>query len=135
MIGIILVSHGKLAEGILDSGKMIYDNIDNVKTVILSNMDGINNFSIDLKETIRNFDGCNEILIMCDLQGGSPFNLSLQYAIENNLGKNIKVVSGLNLPMFLEVLALRDTSNINELIDIAYESGRNGIMIPNLTID
>nr|WP_083820909.1 hypothetical protein [Thermoanaerobacter wiegelii] len=52
MVGIILISHGKLAEGLLDAGKMIYPNIENVETVMLSNMEGIEKFTFELKKQL-----------------------------------------------------------------------------------
>lgn len=132
MIGIILISHGKLAEGILDAGKMIYPDIENVETVMLSNVEGIEKFTFELKKAIDDLKTCKDVLLMCDLQGGSPYNVGLELAIKRYSNKNMRVISGLNLPMFLEIIAMRDTANLEELVNIAIQTGKESIFAPEI---
>nr|WP_279625642.1 hypothetical protein [Thermoanaerobacter wiegelii] len=75
---------------------------------------------------------CEEVLLMCDLQGGSPYNVSLELAIKKYSNKNIRVISGLNLPMFLEIIAMRDTANLEELVNIAIQTGKESIFAPEI---
>lgn len=67
---------------------------------------------------------------MCDLQGGTPFNSSLKYSLDKHYESKIKVVSGVNLPMFLETIALRQTADLDELAEVAKKSGKSGIVVP-----
>ncbi len=132
MIGMILASHGNLSEGIRDAGQTIYGKVKAVKCVSLTNENGIDQFDKDLLKAIENLmESCSGILIMCDLQGGTPFNCSLKYSLDEHYQSKIRVVSGANLPMFLETIALRQTSELEDLAEIAKKSGKNGIVVPD----
>jgi len=131
MVDLILVSHGMMANGIVNAGKMIIGDINNVYTVSLSNTNGIDSFNKDLEKVISNIRNPDGILIMCDLKGGSPFNVSLKIAAESK--KKIRIISGLNLSMFLETVLSRQTNNdVDSLLEVANKSALNGISIPDL---
>ncbi len=105
MVGIILASHGQFAEGILQSGSMIFGEQENVKAVILKPSEGPDDLRAKLEEAVASFDNQDEVLFLVDLWGGTPFNQS------NTLFEEHKdkwaIVSGLNLPMLIEAYASR----------------------------
>lgn len=128
MIGLILATHGKLAEGILDAGSMIVGETNGVEVVSLIQEVGIEEFSRLLEVKVqRMVQECTGVLILCDLQGGTPFNCSLRLAMKKEYQAKLKVVAGLNLPMYIETLLARNKKKLDELADVARESGKNGV--------
>ena len=61
---------------------------------------------------------------MVDLFAGSPFNAASMLAIKNS---NMEIVTGVNLPMILEVFSNRESSTLSELVNIAEKSGKESI--------
>jgi len=109
MVGIIIASHGDFANGILQSGEMIFGKQDNVKAVTLMPSEGPDDVKAKMKEAIASFDNQDEILFLVDLWGGTPFNQA------NSLFEEHKdkwaIVAGMNLPMLIEVFASRLSMN------------------------
>ena len=76
-------------------------------------------------DQIEKFSNTKETLFLVDLFGGSPYNAAARLAFGNS---NIEVVTGVNVPMLLELLDARESvENIKELVRIAIESGTSGI--------
>lgn len=105
MVGIILASHGEFAEGILQSGAMIFGEQENVKAVILKPSEGPDDLKAKLEEAIASFDNQDEVLFLVDLWGGTPFNQA-NSLLEAHKDK-WAIVSGLNLPMLIEAYSSR----------------------------
>lgn len=126
MIGILLMSHGKMAEGMLDSCKLFFgDDVEKVKALCLNPEDDPEQFDTRIKEAINELDDGSGIIAMCDLLGGTPSNRSI-YCITDRF----QVITGMNFTMLLELLGRRlnvdDVSEIDlaELMDV----GKNGIV-------
>lgn len=105
MVNIILASHGKFAEGILQSAEMIFGEQEELETVIFMPNEGPEDLKSKLDDAAESFGPNAEILIMVDLWGGSPFNQASIIHEENP--ERTAIVSGLNLPMLLEALGGR----------------------------
>ncbi|MEC2304077.1 MULTISPECIES: mannose/fructose/sorbose PTS transporter subunit IIA [Heyndrickxia] len=109
MVGIIIASHGDFANGVLQSGEMIFGKQENVKAVTLMPSEGPDNVKAKMKEAVASFDNQDEVLFLVDLWGGTPFNQA------NSLFEEHKdkwaIVSGMNLPMLIEAFAARATMN------------------------
>ncbi|MCL1949565.1 MAG: mannose/fructose/sorbose PTS transporter subunit IIA [Turicibacter sp.] len=105
MVGILIASHGEFAEGILQSGAMIFGEQQNVKAVTLMPSEGPSDLRAKMEAAILSFEDQEQVLILVDLWGGTPFNQA------NGLleGREDKwaIVSGLNLPMLIEAYAGR----------------------------
>ncbi|MHC5372598.1 mannose/fructose/sorbose PTS transporter subunit IIA [Enterococcus sp. LJL120] len=105
MVGIILASHGEFANGILQSGSMIFGEQEKVQAVTLQPSEGPDDLKAKLKAAIATFDEEDEVLFLVDLWGGTPFNQA------NTLFEEHKdkwaIVAGLNLPMLIEAYASR----------------------------
>lgn len=119
MIPIILVSHGRLSYELLNSANMIIRNqIEDIYPVSLDEDTGIDTLKEKLLNISKKIKG-NEVLILCDIKGGSPFNTSL--IVFKNY--NYKILTGMNLPMLLEVLMNRNHTTLDSLADIAVKAG------------
>ena len=114
MVGIILASHGEFANGILQSGSMIFGEQPDVKAVTLQPSEGPDDLKAKIQEAIATFENPDEVLFMVDLWGGTPFNQS--NGLLDGHEDKWAIVTGLNLPMLIETYASRQcvTASIPE---------------------
>lgn len=128
MVGIILASHGQFAEGILQSGSMIFGEQADVKAITLQPSEGPDDLRKKLEEAIKTFENPNEVLFLVDLWGGTPFNQA--NGLLNGHEDNWAIVTGLNLPMLIEAYASRLSMNTaHEIATHITEVAREGIKI------
>ena len=99
MVGIILASHGQFAEGIFQSGSMIFGDQANVKACTLMPSEGPDDIRRKMEEAIAGFENQDEVLFLVDLWGGTPFNQAS--ALLNGHEDKWAIVTGLNLPMLI----------------------------------
>ena len=130
MIGILLLSHGGMAEGMLDSCKLFFgDDIPGVRALCLEAGCNIDDFDAQIGQAIAELDDGAGVVGLVDLMGGTPFN---RCAL-NFRSDRFQVITGMNFTMLLELLGTRDGyEDVSELdIDNLMEVGRNGIMNMN----
>ncbi|MBS5065437.1 MAG: hypothetical protein KHZ58_16865 [Hungatella hathewayi] len=121
---IVLVSHGRVAEALVQTAKLIAgENISNVIALCLEEGDNPSEYRKELISILE--EGKEAKFVMADLYGGTPCNSTLLAA--GTVKKNFEIVSGFNLPMFLEVLSGRESHDIGELLEIAEMAGKEGI--------
>lgn len=127
MVGIILASHGGLAEGVLNSGEMIFGQQENIKAVSLEPSEGPENIKEKMKAAIKTFENQDEVLFLVDLWGGTPFNQA------NGLIKghdNWVIVTGLNLPMLIETFSARmSMEKAKEIATHILSVARDGVKV------
>lgn len=105
MVGIIIASHGSLAEGILQAGEMIFGKQDNVAACTLLPSEGPEDIKRKIKKAISSFDSQDEILILADLWGGTPFNQASQVIASHE--DKWAIIAGVNLPMAIAAFGER----------------------------
>ena len=129
MVGIILASHGGFAEGIYQSGEMIFGKQENVKACILKPSEGPDDIRKKMEDAIASFDDPEQVLFLIDLWGGTPFNQA------NNLFDKHKdtwaIVTGLNLPMLIEAYGarLQDGITAQQIAKQIMEPAKNGVKV------
>ena len=106
MVSILLATHGKFAEGIFMSGNMIFGEQENVSAVILLPSEGPDDLCAKMEKAISEFDDQEQVLILVDLWGGTPFNQANRLIAGHE--DNWAIVAGLNLPMLVAAYAARD---------------------------
>ncbi|MGT2933887.1 PTS sugar transporter subunit IIB [Streptococcus catagoni] len=105
-IGIIIASHGKFAEGIHQSGSMIFGEQEKVQVVTFMPNEGPDDLYGHFNNAIAQFDADDEILVLADLWSGSPFNQASRVMGENPERK-MAIITGLNLPMLIQAYTER----------------------------
>ena len=129
MVGIILASHGGFAEGIYQSGEMIFGKQENVKACILKPSEGPDDIRKKMEDAIASFDDPEQVLFLIDLWGGTPFNQA------NNLFDKHQdtwaIVTGLNLPMLIEAYGarLQDGITAQQIAKQIMEPAKNGVKV------
>lgn len=111
---IVLVTHGKFASGILDTIDMLYGEVKDLYKVEFCVGESTEILAEKIREYMNDIDDNNQLLLICDIVGGTPFNVCSVLARGN---KNIRVIYGLNVPLLLEFCISKDTKKIDELID------------------
>ncbi len=123
MFTIILCGHGEFSTGVLSASNMIFGEQENLSAITFNQSEGLE----DLKEKYESLiDLDEETLIMVDLFGGSPYNAAAQVAYGKD---NIDIVTGLNLPMLLEVLSNRPNSSLMEIKGIIKDKYSEGLKL------
>lgn len=124
MIGIIVGTHGEFSREIVNSSEMIFGKQDNIGYVTFNTGESADNLVDKYESMIKELDCTDGVIIMVDLFGGSPYNAASRVVINC---ENMDIVTGVNLPMLLEVFASRTYANLGELVEIAQTSGNAGI--------
>ena len=124
MVGIIVVTHGTLSEGIVDAAELITGPVTQVETLSLRREDNVNDLNAAFLAALDRVDTGDGVLVLADLLGGSPCNV----ASMNLRERSYRVLSGVNLPMFIEALSSRDSaSSAEELQAACQEAGAQGV--------
>lgn len=123
MIGIVLISHGPLASGLLQAAEMIAGEQSQVAVLELQPAQEMDQFREAMEQAVARVDSGDGVLIVADLFGGSPANTSAYL-----LRPGVEVVCGASLPMLLEVLTMRDSQTLSELAQTAVQAGAAGAL-------
>lgn len=113
--GIILLSHGPLASGLLGTMEMVLGTVDNVTALELEEGDHPEKYRMRIAEIAEAMP--EKSVFLMDIFGGSPFNQVIQYFLEN--GKEIRAVSGMNLGMLIAAVNARQNDDSDMIEEIA----------------
>jgi mannose/fructose-specific phosphotransferase system component IIA len=122
MKGIVLISHGDMAKGMAQAATLFFgENIPQLTYCGLQPEDSPEEFAESLHKAIENVNSGDGVILLADLFGGTPCNQAVQ-----QLGDRVDLISGMNFPLFLELLGER----MGEEPDIAalIEKGQAGVM-------
>ncbi len=125
MKGIVITSHGPMAQGILDSSKLFFGDQPQMKACCLSAEDNPDDFVDVLKNAIAEVDTGEGVYVFCDILFGSPCNCLARIVGTDLDDDKVQVITGVNLPMILQILAVREGGDTSpeEMIN----SGKDGI--------
>src|SRR5476649_734893 len=119
MIGVVVATHGKLAEELIRTAEAVVGKIELIAPVSI--VDSSPDVRGDLKAAIQRVDRGDGVLLLTDILGGSPTNLCLSFLTE----RQVEVVTGVNLPMLLKLPELRTgTRGIVEAAQKLAEAGQ-----------
>jgi PTS system mannose-specific IIA component len=125
MIGVLLLSHGEMAEGMLDACKLFFgDDIPNIKALCLKSEDDPVEFDERIKEAVEQIDDGSGVVALVDLLGGTPSNRSMFV-----LNERMQVITGMNLTILLELMGKRFSAEDVSEIDVEelVKTGQKGI--------
>ena len=126
MINLIVTTHGKMSEETVNLTKMVLGESEQLDFVTFLPGEGPEDLIEKYKNIISKYKS-EGTLFLVDLFGGSPYNAACRIVAET---ENTDVITGVNVPMLLEVLDAREETNkVSELVETAKNSGINGIKI------
>lgn len=127
MVNLILAAHGDYAAAIFNSAEMIIGEQDHVQTLGLHLGEDVNEFREKVGRAITSALKDGEVIALTDLKCGSPFN-----ATASQMGKfNFYHITGMNLPLLLEVLDRRGYESAEEICASIVENGKSTIINVN----
>ncbi|MGX8126237.1 PTS sugar transporter subunit IIA [Clostridioides difficile] len=126
MAGIVIAAHGNMAKAMLESAELIVGKQEKVETLGLNHGDSIEDFSKRLENGIEKYKD-EGVLLLLDFYGGTPFNTSA--IVINKFAKvcELECLTGVNLPMLLELFLNRENMKLKELKNLCEEVGISGI--------
>ncbi len=125
MIGLILVTHGKLAEEFVHAMQHVVGRQDAVATVCIGPNDDMEARRREIADAVKVVDAGSGVIILTDLFGGTPSNLAISLM---EAGK-IEVIAGINLPMLIRLAKARTCMTLAKATEAARDAGRNYITI------
>jgi len=125
MIGIVVTTHGPLAEGLVESLRFFSGDMGYISSVVLNDEDNPESFKKRLEEAVQSVDQDLGIVILADILGGTPFNQSMMLALNRS---DVKVITGVNLMMLIEAVLSRDiVSNLDEFASRIIRTAKESI--------
>ena len=125
MIGMILVTHGRLAEEFVHAMEHVVGKQNDIATVCIGPHDDMEARRKEIAKAIKKVDTGSGAVILTDLFGGTPSNLAISLLKK---GKT-EVIAGINLPMLIRLAGARKTMDLMAAVTAARDAGRNYITI------
>src|SRR6266478_10228532 len=125
MIGLVLVTHGRLAAEFRSALEHVVGPQKQIEAVTIGPDDDVEQRRKDIIEAVKRVDSGEGVVILTDMFGGTPSNL----AISCMNRPNVDVLAGMNLPMLVKLAKVRQDRPLREAIDLAQEAGRKYVTI------
>lgn len=125
MIGLVLVTHGKLAEEFRHALEHVVGPQKLLETVCIGPEDDMDQRRQDILDAVMRADEGHGVIILTDMFGGTPSNL----AISVMSAGRIEVIAGVNLPMLIKLAGIRGENNMQKALTDSSEAGRKYINV------
>lgn len=123
-IGLMIMSHGDFGKAAIESAQLIVGSQTNYDTLSVFVVDQVDDLKQEMLEKVADLDTSNGLVVLTDIIGGTPANLAGHLLVE----ENTMLVTGVNLPMLLEVLMNR-TKSLEELRSVITDAYAQGVTI------
>jgi PTS system mannose-specific IIA component len=124
-VGVVIVTHYGLGEEFLRALRLIVPDSPPFHAVSLEPTQGVEEMRETIGSAMRAADSGQGVLVLTDMFGGTPSNVSLSFLEEHH----VEVVTGLNLPMLIKLATLRDEKSLEELARFIKEYGQRNISV------
>ena len=125
MIGLVLVTHGRLAAEFIVAMEHVVGPQERIEPICIGPDDDMEARRDDIAKAIAKVDDGGGVIVLTDLFGGTPSNL----AISLMKTESIEVIAGVNLPMLIRLEGARKSMDVRAAVDAAREAGRKYISV------
>ena len=125
MIGLVLVTHGRLASEFRAALEHVVGPQNQIEPVTIGPDDNVEQRRRDIIEAVKKVDTGDGVVILTDMFGGTPSNLAISVMSR----PKVEVLAGINLPMLVKLAKVRDESPLAEAVAQAQEAGRKYITV------
>lgn len=125
MIGLVVVTHGRLAEEFLSAAEHVVGPQENVKAVSIGPDDDMDKRRQDILNAAQSVENGAGVIILTDMFGGTPSNLAISVMEK----AKAEVVAGVNLPMLIKLASVRADDDLEEAVKAAHDAGRKYINV------
>ena len=123
MIGLVIVTHGQLAESFVEALEHVVGPRENIRAICIYPQDNMDQQRENILKMVEEVDSGEGVILLTDLFGGTPSNLAI-----SALGvKSIEVIAGINLPMLVRLARLKEGTPLKEAVAQGQEAGRKYI--------
>ena len=130
MIGGVIVSHGKLAEEILNALTIIIGETVNIEAISIGWYDDVEESKKKINKSLKSVNQKNGVVIFTDMFGGTASNLSFSF-LKND---QVEIITGVNLPMLIKFVSLQRSNNLKEVVKKVVEQGKKNIHIASVLL-
>lgn len=123
MIGLVLVTHGPLAEALRAAMEHVVGAQKYVETICIGADDNMDARRVDIRRSIDRVDTGDGVVLLTDMFGGTPSNLAISMMDR----PGIEVIAGVNLPMLVKLAKIRGEQSLAEAVSSAEQAGRKYI--------
>lgn len=125
MVGIVIVTHGRLAHELVETTKIIVGkNVDHIVPISVGWNDDMADVQKIIASAISKVDRGEGVLILTDMFGGTPSNISLSF-----MSEKVEIITGVNLPMLIKIVNVSDRYSLKELSQLITEQGKKSIYL------
>ena len=125
MIGMVLVTHGNLADEFVAACVHVVGPQENIETVCIGPDDDMDRRRQDILNAVTAVDSGAGVVVLTDLFGGTPSNLAISIMDQ----APVEVIAGINLPMLIKLASVRDKCDLLAAVNAAQEAGRKYINV------
>lgn len=125
MIGLVLVTHGRLATEFVTAMEHVVGPQRAIAPICIGPDDDMESRRADIAKAIADVDGGRGVIVLTDLFGGTPSNLAISLMQPGQ----VEVIAGINLPMLIRLEGARRTMNVSDAVAAAREAGRKYISV------
>jgi PTS system mannose-specific IIA component len=125
MIGMVLVTHGRLAEELVAALEHVVGSQPNIVSICIGPDDNMEERRSEIMESSIKADEGDGVVLLTDMFGGTPSNLAISIMEK----ANVEIIAGVNLPMLIKLASVRKTEPLKKAIESAQDSGRKYINI------
>ena len=125
MIGLVIVTHGRLAEELISALEHVVGPQVNITAVCIGPEDDMEQRRAAILDSVARAEEGNGVVLLTDMFGGTPSNLAISIMDKSN----VEVIAGVNLPMLIKLASVRQTESLEEAAQSAQEAGRKYINI------
>jgi PTS system mannose-specific IIA component len=123
--GVVIVTHYRLGDEFLQALRLIVPDAPEFRAVSIEPTQSVDEMRSQISEALDAADRGDGVLVLTDMFGGTPSNISLSFLDEHQ----VEVVTGLNLPMLIKLATLRETKSLEELATFIKQYGQRNISV------
>jgi PTS system mannose-specific IIA component len=131
MIGMVLVTHGRLAVEMIAALEHVVGPQTQIAPVCIGPEDDVEARRAEIVQRIEEVDDGSGVVLLTDMFGGTPSNL----AISVTEGRAVEVIAGVNLPMLIKLASVRGEQKLGPAVQAAQDAGRKYINVASLLLD
>lgn len=124
MIGLVLVTHGRLAAEFIAATEHVVGKQVRMEAICIEADDDMEVRRADIAAAVHRCDAGQGVIMLTDMFGGTPSNLAISL-----MGPAIEVIAGVNLPMLIKLASVRKTLTVAAAVEAAQEAGRKYIAV------
>lgn len=125
IIGLVLVTHGNLAQEFISAMQHVVGKQEKVEAVCIGPEDDMEMRRSEILKKVESADSGSGVVVLTDMFGGTPSNLAISIMDR----ANVEIIAGVNLPMLIKIASLRKEKSLKETVSGAQEAGKKYINV------